>query len=143
MSRNLAAAERWDQLSSVHSNPLRHIKEEASLAVRVRRIEIPRRVWDVLQRHPEVMSAYESLRIVETVPETCKECGAVRTQFRPPLDSKIFNLLLNANADGPIFPDAVRITEDDANEMRLIGKGKAKIVDVLDRTNTARYGAWR
>ncbi len=127
---------RWDSFSSQCSNPLRDLADMAPPLPPVRRIEIPRIVWGVLQRHPKVMELRK--QYTESNGVVCAACG--RGETPPPLDSKEFGRLINCNIDGPIWPDAVVIVELDSNTVTLFGSDVVTMECVLDFTNTSAYG---
>lgn len=131
---------RWDAYHSANSNPLEEIKDVAREIGPVHAIQIPRWVWDALKIHPRVMLAHDTLPIVKSPSERCPTCGSIPVTYRPALDSAQFSLILGANVDGPILPNAVVLTDITDNAVTLQGRTVAVIRDVLDETNTERYG---
>jgi hypothetical protein len=137
-TQTLRAAEQFDNYCSTLSQPLRTLVHEAVKVAPVTRIELPRKVWAVLLMHPVALERYDALRTDRPLRVPCSDCGAmpaesIQIEFRPPLDSKLFELLIGANRDGPILPGCMTLVEDSTSgaTVRLIGNGLLEINEVL------------
>lgn len=118
----------WDNFISAQSNPINDLNFAAGYVHLAARIEIPMRIWSRVLRHPAVQEAYHELAVSDPHPDRCITCGAVRATFRPVLDRNTFELILQANAEGPILPGSLLITDSTDNAVLVKGRDPGRQV---------------
>lgn len=132
---DLTPPERWSNFRSYDSKPLTHITLLASRIHPVSVLQIPRRIWAVLLRHPEVIAAYARLQWQPAAAsDPCPTCGVMRQACVPPLDRQVFERLLQASLDGPILPGAVTLIDVGLDEVRMASidpPRRARIINAL------------